>query len=489
MRTLEIVLLLLSGILPLLSSKYLLKLSLKSRQISIAVYCITLLIHLIFEGYRWQVVPIYVLSLFILTTLIRNTAFFGTSILKKTAMAFVMFFALLLGSFFSVCLPIFELPQPTGSYSVGALHYHLKTSAPETITLTPKDNRELMLKIWYPAILENEPTESYLSKAERVGFAHKYGLPAAALNYLDYIKTHTYKMPKVAQGKFPVLVFSPGIYSNATGYYALLEELSSHGFIIVNINPTYESTGSSFPDGTMQFYDHVYDKKYNTKAMGKLAWESTQDYLKANSKQEEFEAVEKLLRNYVANDITKRWAKDISLVIDHLNGIGSTIELTQHMDLNEIAAFGHSQGGAAAAQALIEDARITAALNIDGVQWGTVLDTSFSKPFASLSSDWSKELPDLNEHIYRNGSSTDFYKGKVLYSGHASFMDIPLMINIPIINEAGTIEPGLAHKISSTFVLHFFEQYLKDQPDQPNQTNQLIELTETFEELTVKMNS
>lgn len=435
--------------------------------------------NLILEGYRWQMLPVYVLSFFIITALVQNKTYFGKSWLKKITMICVTFIGFMLSSILLICLPVFELPLPTGNYSVGAFSYHLKTTAPETITSEPNDKRALMLKIWYPAIIENEPIETYLSKAERVGFAQKYGLPAVTFNYLDYIETHTYQEPRIAEGKFPVLVFSPGINSNATGYYSLLEELSSHGFIIININPSYESTGSLYPDGTMQFYDQAFDKRHNTQDMGKLAWESTQNYLKANSKQEEFDAVEKLLRNYVANDITLRWAKDISLVIDQLKNIGSTKNLIQHINLEKIGVFGHSQGGAAAGQVLIDDSRITAGLNLDGVQWGTILDTSFSKPFAYLSSDWEKDHPNLNEHLYRNGSSTHFYEGKILRSGHASFMDIPLMINIPIINEAGSIDPYLAHKISSTLVLHFFEKYLKNQP------HELLELSNTFENLTI----
>ncbi len=483
MRTLEITLLLLSAILPILSAQLLFKLPLKSRRIAIAGFISILLTHLVFEGYRWQMIPIYFLSFFFVITAIQNKSFFGTSRFKKIVTSLILGFSLILGSVLSIGLPIFELPQPTGKYAVGALHYHLKTGAPEIISPEPSDNRELMLKIWYPAALNNEPTEPYLTKAERVGFARKYGIPDAALNYLDCIETNTYVNPNTAKGKFPVLIFSPGIYTNATGYYALLEELTSRGFIVVNINPTYESTGSSFPDGSMLFYNQEFDRKHNTKAMSKLAWGSTQDYLKAKTKKEEFAAVEELLRNYVANIITLRWAKDISLVIDHLYNLKTEIPLAQHMNLTKIGVFGHSQGGAAAGEALIYDSRIKAGLNLDGVQWGNVLDTSFSKPFAYLSSDWPEDHPNLNEHIYQRGNSTDFYEGKILHSGHASFMDIPLMINIPVINESGSIAPTLAHKISSTFVLQFFEKYLQDEP------HQILELEDKFENLNLKMNT
>jgi hypothetical protein len=39
-------------------------------------------------------------------------------------------------------------------------------------------------------------------------------------------------------------------------------------------------------------------------------------------------------------------------------------------------------------------------------------------------------------------------------------MDIPYMIQIPVVNEAGSIDPEKASKISSKVVVQFFNKYL-----------------------------
>jgi hypothetical protein len=117
-----------------------------------------------------------------------------------------------------------------------------------------------MIKAWYPAILKEETTEKYLNKGDRFGFAVKYGLPKSIFNYLDYVKTHTYSDAKVAKGKFPILIFSHGSYSKASGYYALLEEIVSHGYIVLNINHTYEGVGTLFPNGEIKYYNKEYDQ-------------------------------------------------------------------------------------------------------------------------------------------------------------------------------------------------------------------------------------
>ena len=63
---------------------------------------------------------------------------------------------------------------------------------------------------------------------------------------------------------------------------------------------------------------------------------------------------------------------------------------------------------------------------------------------------------------YQNGSLADFYTAKIKKSGHSNFMDIPFMINLPTLNEAGTIEPKEAIKTTAKLVTSFFDQYLRD---------------------------
>lgn len=478
MRIFEIVLLIICTIFPFYISTKSYRLNKKSPLIIIGA---VIILHFIFEGYRWQMIPTYFISIILAWCLYKEHPFFNGGWFRKTISGIAFIILLLFGWGLPYVLPVFNLPKPTGRYSVGSQYIHLKTNQDEYMTSEIGDKRELMVKAWYPAILDDEKTESYLNEGDRVGFAVKYGLPKTTFNYLDNIKTHTYDSPSVAKGKFPVLIFSHGLYSKASGYYALIEEIVSHGYIVLNINHTYESTGTLFPDGEIKLFNSEYDRKHNNQDMAEMVWNAMQNYNKATTPEEQYTAVHDLILNYYGTEITERWNKDISLVIDELKKWNTSTFLAQHLDTTKIGVFGHSQGGAAAGQALLDDDRIIAGINVDGMQWGEMIDTLMTKPFALISSEWDSSHPNLNVHAYHNGSSSDFYKAKILNSGHSNFMDIPLMINLPFINEAGTINPNRANKITSKILLQFFDMYLLNKP------SNLLELANKYPELEIKL--
>lgn len=459
MRIFEIVLLIICTIFPFYISTKGYRLNKKSPLIIIGG---VIIIHFIFEGYRWQMIPTYLITIILAWCLYKEHPFFNGGWFRKTISGIAFIILLVFGWGFPYILPVFNLPTPTGKYSVGSQYIHLKTNQDEIITSEAGDKRELMIKVWYPATLNNEKKESYLNEGDRVSFALKHGLPKTTFNYLDNVKTHTYDSSSVTKGKFPVLIFSHGLYSKASGYYALIEEIVSHGYIVLNINHTYESTGTLFPDGKIKFFNSEYDRKHNNQDMAETVWNAMQNYNKAKTPEEQYAAVHDLILNYYGAEITERWSKDISLVIDELKKWNTSTFLAQHLDTTKIGVFGHSQGGAAAGQALLDDDRIIAGVNVDGMQWGEMIDTMMMKPFALMSSDWDSSHPNLNVHAYHNGSSSDFYSAKILNSGHSNFMDIPLMINLPFINEAGTINPNRAYKITSKILLQFFDMYLLD---------------------------
>ncbi|MFT4537451.1 MAG: dienelactone hydrolase, partial [Saprospiraceae bacterium] len=264
----------------------------------------------------------------------------------------------------------------------------------------------------------------------------------------------------IAGGQFPVLIFSPGIYSNASAYYAVIEEVVSHGYIVLNINHTYESTGSLFPDGSIKYFDLEYDKRTNNQDMADMAWRAMEGYRNADDEDQKYAVSEDILRKYIAADITIRWSKDISSVIDELLSGTLFSFLSEHMDASKVGVFGHSQGGSAAGQATLDDDRIKAGMNIDGVQWGNMIDTILGKPFCVVSADWESSHPNFNKYAYRNRSTSDFYSVKILGTGHSNFMDIPLMIKLSAINEAGTINPKLGYTITTETILSFFGKHL-----------------------------
>ena len=76
-------------------------------------------------------------------------------------------------------LPVFTLPSPNGSYAAGSELIYVNTGKDEIITRDPSDQRELLIKIWYPsnADVSDLDPEQYIDEGSRAGFATKYGLP------------------------------------------------------------------------------------------------------------------------------------------------------------------------------------------------------------------------------------------------------------------------------------------------------------------------
>lgn len=478
MRFLEIILLLLCFAFIIYIS---VKKEPKNKKIELVILLGSLFIHLVFEGYRWQMIPVYFLVSLISICIYKEYSLLkGNWFFKITKILFLTIL-LLLGFTLPTTLPVFELPKTTGNYKIGSDYILLKTDRDEEITENPNDKRELLIKVWYPAIIKNEEKEPYLNDGDRISFAAKYGLLEAIFNYLDYVETNTFVKPEVANEKFPVLIFSHGSYSKASGYYAIIEEIVSQGYIVLNINHTYESTGTLFPDGTLKLYNQAYDKKYiSNQKMAELAWKMQQDYQNAKNEEERFIASDFALKNYIPAVISKRWSKDISSVIDVLEDWNTNSFLANHLEISKIGVFGHSQGGTSVGQSILDDKRVSAGVNLDGVQWGNMIDTLVTKPFLNLSSDWKSPHPNYNKYAYRNGGLSVFYDAKIKNSGHATFMDIPLMVNVPALNESGTINPKEAYKAINKTVVSFFDNHLKDK------NNSLLKLKEEFPPLEIE---
>ena len=357
-------------------------------------------------------------------------------------------------------LPVFELPEPSGPYAVGTSDLLLELDREEVITADTSDTRSLMIKVWYPSKDKKGKMDPYVDPAGRSGFAQKYGLTPSMLNYLNKVETNVFRDVQIADETFPVLIFSHGYNSKANGYYALLSELASQGYIIFSINHTYESTGSTFPDGTLKYFDYQYADQIQSDT-----WKIMEPVVEAFKSDISFEErhpiVQKGLTTYFVRDMVERWAEDIVDVanqLDHWNHQGF---FKGRLDVSKVGAFGHSRGGGPAGESMLIDDRIKAAANLDGVQWGQLVDTVFQKPFLYLSADWPATHENLNQHAYVNKSTSVFYEGKIVQSAHSNFMDIPYMIPLRTLSQAGNIDPYLCGEITGKVLTSFFDKHLK----------------------------
>ncbi len=147
------------------------------------------------------------------------------------------------------------LPAPTGPYQVGTTFYYWVDEArDETFTDDPNDKRELVVRIWYPADVDQtaSPVPYFpYGEADVRGFAASHGLDeiVGAAPVADFAQTPTQSYLDAplsdAQPSYPVLIHvSPPFISTATN-----QDLASHGYIVVSAYLTHIWAWTVFPDG------------------------------------------------------------------------------------------------------------------------------------------------------------------------------------------------------------------------------------------------
>jgi Platelet-activating factor acetylhydrolase, isoform II len=166
------------------------------------------------------------------------------------------------------------------------------------------------------------------------------------INIARTVQTHSIAGAKIssAEGRYPVLIFSPGNQMNVALYAAQIEDLASHGHIVVGMDHPYESLGVLYPDGRVARYSEENRPKQGSPNF-----------------QEEF-------ARFYRRRVDWR-AADAGFVLNQLEKLdaGKTLgQFSGRSDLARVGAFGHSIGGVAAAQTCQSDRRFKACLNLDG---------------------------------------------------------------------------------------------------------------------------
>ncbi|MDN5214364.1 hypothetical protein QQ020_19955 [Fulvivirgaceae bacterium BMA12] len=428
------------------------------------------IIHAFFEGYRWQMVSIYILAGM---TFLFSLWSFG-AILKKQEKVSPLFswlkwfgwgiglLALLVGAALCYVFPVFKISEPTGEYSVGVRTFFFEDSdREELITAGKEDRRSFVVRLWYPAEnIESLPTSPYISaKIGRYIAERKAPLPFL-LSHLNLIKTHSYVDAPLArhQDRYPVLIFSHGYESHPSMYYSFVEEIASHGYIIFFINHTYESSGATFPDGTTVFTD-------TATVAQTFDWAKTEPfynkYVAAKTKEEKLKTALAALKSVGLHDRIKYWVADAKFLIDHIHDANFYPALKDKMDLKNLGMLGHSFGGALATEMLMADERVKVAINLDGGQYGAVLDSTVNKPFMYIQADRGPEAYDPNPVVYEKIVRHDFYDLKLIGATHSNFYEVALWSRLKSLSSAGDIDAGQCIRISNQGILLFLDHYLK----------------------------
>lgn len=447
MRTLEIILLV--TLLPALITLFPLpNRPLRPSLFPTAALLITLL-HLLWEGYRWQMLPAYLLVILILILSLKQRFRPSTSTTPRGRFPLILagivgFLWLALAVALPALLPVPKMPTPAGPYPIGTTTYYVQdTGRDEIYTDDPADKREFMVQLWYPAAAPGNQPAPYISQLDIAGpaIATRLNLPSFLLDHLNLVQTHAYPdaPPAANATPFPLLIFSHGLRGFRAQNSVLMEELASQGYVVAAIDHTYGNIFTVFPDGRVTFYSAtVFPDGETTTDAGRR--------------------------------LVNVWANDVRFTLDQLAAMNEdpASPLSGRLDLTHVAFLGHSTGGGTAVEACGRDPRCTAGVALDG--WlepvSDEVAANLDRPFLFINTpDWLGPSNKERGLTLFNTMPAESYLATITGTAHYDFSDLPLLS--PLTHQmglSGTLNGNRAVHIVNTYTLAFLNHHLKNQP-------------------------
>ena len=406
-----------------------------------AVLAITLLLHYVIEGSRWQMLPAYLVAW--PAVVYAATDFSLQNRLLSRMGRGVGASMLLIGLSLAALFPIVNAGELAGEYAIGTVVYHVIDGSREEIySAEPGDKRNLMLQVWYPATVADEPVYPYIPDIDVGGpaLAGLFGLPSFLLNHTRLIETRSHvSAPPVAEGTpFPLLLFSHGLSGVRGQNLQQVEMLVSQGYVVAAVDHTYAAGYTVFTGNQVVPYDP-----------GVIQFDTP-------------------IENATAQQLVSVWAADMSFVVDYLTQItGQPDQLLYNVvNFDQIGAFGQSTGGGASYEFCFRDPRCDAALGLDpwviptsdeAVSSGLVKPTMAIRAPASLSPENWLRLDTL-----QSNSSSEDYHLVVADTQHYDFTDFKrLSPALSWVSLTGGIDGLRIRDIMDSYSLAFFDYHVR----------------------------
>jgi predicted esterase len=397
------------------------------------------LLHLLIEGYRWQMLGLYLFAGIDALLYFRPARKPNWAVSAGSLILLIIFIAP------PIIFPIPKVPAPTGEFPIGTTQLYLvDESRTDPYAPEPDAPRELMLQIWFPSNAEiNAAFAPWVDDADLLApaISNWIEMPAWFLDHLIYAKTDA-RMTRAVLSQdspAPVLLFSHGWGGFRAQNTALVENLASHGFIVVAVEHSYAAVTTVFPDGRVAAHNP--------------------DTLPTDVSEAEYEIA--------ADALVAQWAEDMAFVIDQLKTFNQSGEsfLYQELDLENIGVLGHSTGGGAAVQFCAQDSRCKAGFGMDA--WLTpvsdnVLADGPDQPFFYLYSElWPSEKNwALFDELY-SGQENRYGAYVIQGTSHYDFSDLPALSPLaPSLGLKGPIEGERILNLLNEITVAYFNQTL-----------------------------
>jgi dienelactone hydrolase len=361
-----------------------------------------------------------------------------------------------------------QLPVPVGPFGVGRIGYEwIDASRSDVHSADPLKHRALMVYLWYPSPkrksgnpgvylpgaiqMNGDPAVQPAMKAE---FESNWSSIVSGA-----ISSHAIEDAPVAKApnKFPLVIFSHGNGGLSFEYTSLIEDLVSRGYVVAAVENTYVAAAVLFPDGRIVAAYHEPEPA-------------------GLSPEERFQRMAK-----GAGQLINTGASDLIFVMNKLTALNDSkaqnFTLGGRLDLNRVAAMGHSLGGANATLACELDARFKACLSLEGEMPPVAAfpenpdGKMFTQPVLLLEVDHSGQRRGFNdaqnvEYLKKkedqlNKCPAGSYDVLLKSAGlvHASFSDYPLMAANGQSSETELALHNL--RLTESFISAFLDKNLK----------------------------
>lgn len=368
-------------------------------------------------------------------------------------------------------LPVVRFPRPSGPHQVGTVSLHWTDPArAEIFTADPDDRRELMVQIWYPAEASSPSSQRtrYLADPDSVtaGLSRIFGAPTLAFRGLRSAVTNAVEGAPVAsaESRYPVLVLLEGLGGFRQANTFQVEELVSHGYVVVALDQPFTSASVTFPDGRVVDMSSVEEVRPLAR----------QSYLPA-------ESAPVLHGHPLEHGIIPFLGEDVSFVLDRLealDGDAAADPPAGRLDLSRVGVLGMSLGGLVAGEASRTDPRVKATLIMDApVPLQTVaagLDQPtlwLTRPAATMrlererAGGWPEDEIKAHHSTMRatfNGLRAPGYFVQVPDVSHLDFTDLPLWSPaLRWLRVTGPRDGEYAHRVVNDYSLNFFDRHLR----------------------------
>ena len=341
-----------------------------------------------------------------------------------------------------------SLPTPIGEYKVGqATYFYDKEKS--------GNNRLLSFQIWYPAQTKSEEKADYQSTEEVEASANFLGFPFFAVSYFSLIESNSYlNASAFPNKKFPVLLYNHGYGGFSFVYQTVFEDLASHGYIVVSIGHEDESCLLIVEDGVViaNTPENELYKSREPELNGSTIGQWQNIILNSDDVNENRNAYQEMIKiTPLHNESTRLWQSDTKATYAKLEQLNKTDKnLKGAFDFDAVGAFGHSVGGATAGQLSFTDDFIKAGINLDGFQFGDLVNSKLKVPFMFVSSNREGNRY-LRASSFMDNSEADCYQVAIKGFSHDNFTDLKYIM------EGNSEMIDLQRKL----IRSFFDKYLK----------------------------